>query len=73
VQAAVNQAVVKIMVVPHNENLRISEPSVFDEVNNNLQVLYTWMTRKDKLQFDLLYRGSQDGFGLENFHTKLDG
>ena len=38
-------------------------------------LLNNWVseTRKEKVKFELLWKGSRDGFGASTFHTKCDG
>ena len=37
-------------------------------------LLNKWVseTRKEKVKFELLWKGSRDGFGASTFHTKCD-
>ena len=53
--------------------MKLSEPSIIHEVNYQLTLIYGWLLRKENLLFDLVYRGSRDGYSLQNFHNKLDG
>ncbi|TNV81686.1 hypothetical protein FGO68_gene17685 [Halteria grandinella] len=70
--AAVSLPLTPPVVYPPCENLTLSEPSMIEEVNMNLPLLYTWLMRKDKLHFTLLYRGTQHGFTLPALHAALD-
>jgi TLD len=61
------------MVVPPYDNLKLTEPSVMEEVNLSLPLFYSWLMKKDKMQFDLVYRGSRDGFTVNELNEKLKG
>lgn len=59
--------------LPTFPNLTLSEGSTIDEVNVNLPLVYGWLMRREKAHFELLYRGTRDGFTCESFHSQLDG
>jgi hypothetical protein len=53
--------------------MEMDEPSMINEVNNSVPILYGWFYTRKRLKLELLFRGSRDGYSSSGFHQKVDG
>lgn len=67
------QAVPLPINIPHFENLQLSEPSLIDELNLSLPLIYSWLINIYDVHLELLFRGTEHGFTLPAFHSCIDG
>jgi hypothetical protein len=48
--------------------MEMDEPSMINEVNNSVPILYGWFYTRKRLKLELLFRGSRDGYSSSGFH-----
>jgi hypothetical protein len=51
----------------------LDEESDLEEVNKAIPTIYAWFYTRKRIRFELIFRGTRDGFTSAAFHEKLDG